>query len=407
MSQVSRPVQLALLAVVALGALWFLALRPHSPSGSSTPTAAPAPTPAPSASPHPDASALPGGLGGLARAVDKAQSVVATSSANANQLERNSAAASSSQAPAPTSTGSASTQAQGTSAGHPSTRAHAGGAASSAAGSTTAAASGAHAGTATSHAQSSGTTAHPAPASSPAVTIKTQLAEGKTVALLFWNPVSVDDQAVYAALRDLVTRHGPLVLHVATAAQVPDYGTIVTAVQVLETPTLLLMRGKDIESITDLQDPSDLRQAINDIEAGGAGAVQTPKLTAYSPGTTRVAYVAKVNALCVRASKQAKTVVTPGESSDQELQAVAAANAALVAQIERIPAPAADRTFLRDLWGLELRSVRQLAGYVSAIGAGQLYTAHNLILSAETNDDSASQMALTYGLTDCVAPTGP
>lgn len=399
-----------MLAVLVLGALWFLALRPHSQSSSSPPAPAPAPAPAPTATSQPQGSSLPGGLGGLARAVNKANGAVATSQANANQLERNSAAASSSQAPAPTSSGSTSTTAHGAPAGQPATAS--GAAPSTSAGASTSAASATHAGTAAgstaaSHGATNTTPGAHAPAASPAVAIKNELADGKTVALLFWNPLGVDDRALHSALLKLTKPHGSLVVHFATAAQVPNYGTIVTASQVLETPTLLLMRGKDIQSITDLQDPSDLRQYVNDIAAGGAGAVQTPKLTSYAPGTSRVAYLAKVNAACARANNHARAtfVVTPGESLSQLLQAVEAIDSALVVQIARVQPPLADRAFVRNMWALELRSQKQFAGYVSASAAGNAYAAHNLVLSAEINDDRAAQMALTYGLTDCVAPS--
>ena len=413
MSQVSRPVQIVLAVVVLFGALWFVALRPHSPSGSSAPAPAPAPASPPASSAQPQGSSLPGGLGGLARAVDKANGAVATSQANANQLQRNSAAASSSQAPAPTTAGSAGTPAQGATSAQPSTTAGAastsGAKPSAAPGASAAAASRAHAGpaagsAAASHSPSTSATGAQAAAASPAVEIKTELARGKTVALLFWNPLSSDDQAVHNALLALVKPHGPLVLHVATAADVPAYGTIVTASQVLETPTLLLMRGKEVESITDLQDPSDIRQYVGNVVAGTAGAVQTPKLTAYTPGTSRAAYLAKVNATCRRVNRTApKTLtITPGETVAQVLQAVESIDSAIITQIARIPAPSADRAFVHNLWVAELRSQKEVSGYVAALAAGNTYAAHNLLLSAESNDDLAGQMALTYGLTDCV-----
>ena len=93
MSQVSRPVQIALVVVVLAGALWFLALRPHPPSGTGAQTPAPvATTPAPSS--KAPGSSLPLGVGGLARAVDKAHGAVNTAQAQANTLQRDSGAAS-------------------------------------------------------------------------------------------------------------------------------------------------------------------------------------------------------------------------------------------------------------------------------------------------------------------------
>src|SRR5436305_1902878 len=90
MDQVSRPMQILLLAVVAFGALWFFALRPKGDSGGGGGSAAPA-KPAASAPPtatspaHGPGSSLPGGLG---RAVQKARGAAGQSDATNQRLQQ-------------------------------------------------------------------------------------------------------------------------------------------------------------------------------------------------------------------------------------------------------------------------------------------------------------------------------
>src|SRR6476646_1278256 len=108
MTQISRPFQIALAAMVLLAAVWFVALRGHSggsessgssASSASAPPAAPAKTPAKSAgsggAPR-GGSVYHGpapGLEGLTRAITKAQGAVALSQRNAKQLQEKSAQA--------------------------------------------------------------------------------------------------------------------------------------------------------------------------------------------------------------------------------------------------------------------------------------------------------------------------
>src|SRR5277367_3330214 len=103
MSQVSRPVQIAVLAVVLGAALWFFALRPKPQTATTSvplvTTTVPAPTPTAAAPKHLDTKTPV--VGGLLGAVNKANGAVATSQSNASQLARKSAAASSSSPSSP------------------------------------------------------------------------------------------------------------------------------------------------------------------------------------------------------------------------------------------------------------------------------------------------------------------
>jgi hypothetical protein len=86
MSQVSRPMQIALGAVLLFLAVWMVALRPKSDSASEAPAPAPASQPA-------DSGAAPG-VDGLSRAVDKAQDAVTTANGGTAQSGADAPAAS-------------------------------------------------------------------------------------------------------------------------------------------------------------------------------------------------------------------------------------------------------------------------------------------------------------------------
>src|SRR5881392_2712045 len=89
MAQLSRPYQVALVAIVLLAAVWLLALRGHS-SGGSESTSTPAPKPATSTGPGSPSTPYKGsapGVAGLTRAIQKAHGAVAQSERHAKQLE--------------------------------------------------------------------------------------------------------------------------------------------------------------------------------------------------------------------------------------------------------------------------------------------------------------------------------
>lgn len=394
MSQVSRPVQIALLAVLLIGALWFVALRPHSQTD--TTATQPAPVAPVAVAPHKPLNAKTPVVGGLFGAVNKANGAVAASSANANQLEHNSAAAGTSptaaapSAPATTATAAA-----------PVTTATA----TAAAPATSGAAAATHA--ATAPATKAGTATTPAAVVSPAVVVGQELAAGKTVALLIWNPLGTDDRAVHAALQALVKPNGPLVVHYATAGQVADYGSIVSASQVLETPTLLVMKGKSVQSITDLQDPSDLRQFIGDLQQGGPGEVLSPKLAVYATGTTRTTYIAKTNAVCAKLDKKAVAGFASPLPSMSGLNAAVAFDRSYFNTVAAVPTPLADRLYLHTTWLAASRALNEYAAEATAAAAGNNSRAHSLALSAEQNADSAFLRLNTYGLTTCAGAVSP
>jgi hypothetical protein len=279
MAQVSRPFQIALAAMVLLVGVWFIALhRPGSGSGASGGSAPTGPSSS-SSSGAPGAStpvyhgAAPG-VEGLTRAIDKAHGAVATSEQNARQLQKKSAQASEAGGGAASTTGAPQTGASAPAS-------HAGAAGTSAT---------------TVHHSSAGTTVHragaktytttvhttkgkPGPVSANAVSnaqaavLQSELKHGQTVLLLFWNPKSTDDASVKKEAQAVAARsHGKVVLHVALPAQVSRYGSVTRGVQVLQTPTLLLIDKRGLAvTMTGLMDQYAIAQGIVEAKHGSAG----------------------------------------------------------------------------------------------------------------------------------------
>lgn len=258
MAQLSRPYQIGLAALGVLLLAWFAVL--HRPGSSpSEPASAPS-THVSSSSPSTGSSSSPGastpayhgaapGVAGLTRDIAKAHGAVATSEKNAAQLQSKSARASGETSPTSASAAPAQHAAASSPAVAPATVAHK---------------------PAPVHGNAS--TVAAAQAAAQQVVLKHELARGKTVLLLFWNPKSSDDQSVRGALQ-AVSAHqkGGVAVHVALAGQVGRYGSVTKDVQVLQTPTLLVVGKKGLAvTMTGLVDQYAIEQAI--LEAKKASA---------------------------------------------------------------------------------------------------------------------------------------
>jgi hypothetical protein len=261
MTQLSRPLQVALAAAGLLVVVWFVALRGHS--GSSEPTATA--TPAHSAS-SPSSSSSSGGsssgtyhgsapgVEGLSRDIQKAHGAASQAEQNAAQLKQRSAQVSGESAAAAGSVTSAS----GASATH-----------SSAASSATKAP--AHTNSAT-HASAthSAARAHAVSGTSGQAWVEQQLAKKVTVALLFYTPRAYDDSRTRRELERLIGEergsHVKIALRVAPANQVGVYGSFTRVASVYQTPTLLLVTPGGIvkPAITGLTDAFSIEQAIDE-----------------------------------------------------------------------------------------------------------------------------------------------
>jgi hypothetical protein len=256
MAQLSRPYQIGLATVAVLAAAWLVLLRPHSTATNSASTP-PAPTtvaqstnssPAPKAAKHANGSSQiyhgsAPGVQGLTRAVAKANGAVATSQQNAKHLEQKSNQASSATTSATTSTPAAATPTTSTPAAKaPSKSSSSSGAGHSAVGHGT--------GVARQHA------------------VEAQLAKGRTVVILFWDPKGADDQSVHSAVRSLRSQHSLKIdIQEASASQVASFGTITRGLQVYGTPTLLIVGKKgQAKTLTGLQDAYAISQAVREVQ---------------------------------------------------------------------------------------------------------------------------------------------
>jgi len=238
--QVSKPVLIALAAVLVFVAAHFTILAPKSDSGSSSPASATAP-----------------GQAGLQSAVDKANNAVGTSKASATAHEQAAAAASGdSAAPAQTAKPSATA----TSKSAPATPA---------------------------------APAKPEPKltegdkSGP---ILANLDQGKVVVALFYNEHGSDDNAALRAVRAADRHHGKVVIHSIPIDQVGDYDALTTGVQVLQAPTVLVIApNHTARTIIGYTEVKEVDQMVSDL--GGKGFE-------LKGGKHQTGFMAKANQVC-------------------------------------------------------------------------------------------------------------
>jgi hypothetical protein len=275
MAQLSRPFQIALVAVVLLAGVWLFALQGHSssPAGSASSPAVSASAPAPSTSassavgdsttsvsttaakpaPTHPSHRTGSSLGGLGHAINDANRAAAITQQHEKQLEAKSAQGASE--PSPSTTSSATTAAPATttkattttkSATTPVIRTHA-----------KAPANSAH-----KSAGASGTPSALAKQSGQAA-VEADLAKGNVVVLLFWNPAGTDDAIAHQAVQTVSHTQRHVAVLQATASQVASYGSITRGVQVDQTPTILVInKSGQTLVLTGSQDAFSIDQTI-------------------------------------------------------------------------------------------------------------------------------------------------
>jgi hypothetical protein len=259
-AQLSRPYQIALGAVALLGLVWVFALRAHNsnpsePAPSSATPVATSSAPAKAATPTTVYHGAAPGVEGLTRAVAKARGAVATSQQNADQLQRKSARASDeTHAPATAPANVAAAKAPSSAAATQQ--------------SIVAAELARHA--ARTHSRSGPVSKRHVGRNHAQVAVEGELAHGKTVMLLFWNPKSSVDQEVKTQAAALANgSKGAVTMHAALAHEVGTFGTITEVAHVYQTPTILIVnRHGVVSTLTGLTDLFALRQALR--EARGA-----------------------------------------------------------------------------------------------------------------------------------------
>jgi hypothetical protein len=188
--QISPPFRIAIVAMLAVCALWFTVLKPKDPAAVSSTTTPTAP-----------------GVTGLGNDVNAAKGAAATSDATNAKIQA--------------ATG-------GTTATTSSTATAAKPAAKTA---KNADATGKNAGAATAKAATA----------DPATSLLTALDRKDTVVLLFRNANASDDRAVEKAVKAVDRRKGRVVVKVAPIAHVARYEAITRGVDVMQSPTVLVI----------------------------------------------------------------------------------------------------------------------------------------------------------------------
>jgi cytoskeletal protein RodZ len=215
--QLSLPYRIGLVALVLVGALWFVVLKPKPVTTSQS---------------------APGATG-LANDVNKAKGAVDASNGSAT-----------------------ATDAAGNAAG----------------GSTTTTTPAAGTTPSTGKTTTPGQTAKPAKpslaaaavAGDPSRAILAAVDKGKVAVILFWNRKASDDRATRQALRKIDRHHGKVVTRAIAISQVGKYEAITRGAQVLESPTVMVIgAGGKARSITGYTQASEINGLVSTV--GGKG----------------------------------------------------------------------------------------------------------------------------------------
>jgi hypothetical protein len=284
MAQVSRPFQIFLVVFVLFAAVWFVALRDHTPSTTGVGSNTPPPPPPPPPSAKTSSATKPVQTSSHATIVHtkttakagsaKHGQTTTTTTTHVTVVKRHaSSRPTTADATTPAAVhGAVTVTATATkpAAAKPSTS------------KSTAVAPATTKPTSAAAARPAPSAAHRQAASAPAkpvaglpkmqVAVERQLQQGKTVLILFWNPNGSDDAVVHGELPAVQrSAHGSVAVHYAAAKQVGEYGTITNAVQVDQTPTLLIVEPHgQTTTITGLTDAFAIDQAIAEARSAAA-----------------------------------------------------------------------------------------------------------------------------------------
>jgi hypothetical protein len=229
MDQVSRPLQILLVAVLLFGAVYMLALRPKSDGAASAPA-----KPAKQATTSPaqgPGSSIPGGLG---KAVTKARGAAGQSDAANQRLQQATGGGSTSTSPARPAPAPAKAASPATRSARPAKR----------------------------------------PAATPKATsastaVAAALAKGKVVVLLFWNQQASDDRSVREELAHVSSHGGRALIVAAPVRQVSLFSNSIRGVQVLQSPTIIVIdRRHRARTLVGYTDRAEIGQAVDVALAG-------------------------------------------------------------------------------------------------------------------------------------------
>jgi hypothetical protein len=91
----------------------------------------------------------------------------------------------------------------------------------------------------------------------------------KVVVMLFWSPKGSDDIATRRVIRGLDRRNGKVAVHVAPIGRVGQYDSITRGVRIIQSPTTIVIDRKHrTRVITGLTESQELGQAVGDALAG-------------------------------------------------------------------------------------------------------------------------------------------
>lgn len=241
MGQVSRPLQIALLATLAVVAVWFVALRGRAVESTSTKP----PKPTPSVSDKPVEAPDKGTGSGQLRIVEKAQKEQRASERRAAQPapdpERETASAAKSAPARSAQRGSGSVAAAG--AGEAAAQLAAPPAAKPSA--------------------PKADRGEAAPVRSLPADVQGAMDAKKVLVLLFWEPKSSDDRAVREQVMGVGRHGGKVFVKVAPIGQVGRYSKITSGARVLQSPTVLVIdRERKAVSLVGYLDRANVEQAV-------------------------------------------------------------------------------------------------------------------------------------------------
>jgi hypothetical protein len=273
MTQISRPFQVVLAAFAVFVAVWFLALRAHDSTtgGGAGSSAAVSQSAKPATTKTTTTAKTVTSTQGARKAVTTTTATHTTSTAGDTHVSQSTHAVHGADTSAVTVKRSVSTPAGKATTVHTNSVHH-----------TSTGTTVVHA-TVVKQAPAKAAPAKPAPAKPAPATPKTtavagapagqreveaQLHAGKTVLILFWNPRGADDAAVHGELPAVERKlGGKVAVHYASANQVGEYGTVTHAIQVNQTPTLLIVNSKGQTTVlTGLTDAFAIEQTIHENE---------------------------------------------------------------------------------------------------------------------------------------------
>jgi hypothetical protein len=411
-TQLSRPYQIGLVVLVLFVLVWFVALRHPSGESSSAPPATSTPVPAAS---HAGSTAAAGstgssqssatkvyhgpvpGLEGLTRDISKAHQAVSESQQNAQELQGKSAQASGEAASAGAAGSSASTTASaaGATGSAASTTASSGSHAASTAPSAAASQSKTTGGSATGAGSHTEIPAHEA-------ALESELSRGKVGVVLFWNDRASDDQKVHEELQSLSHSDPGIAVQFARPAEVTSFGSFTRTVQVVGTPTVLIVnRKRQVTALNGLTDTFSVQQAIGDASAG-VGRVQAPKFTSWTPTSSRAKFAAQANHICqgVHGANIVKY-----ESIGQLRSVLASATGVVSSTLEKVEGlqmPTQDRPFIHKQFDLVRAALQHFSASIApGINPSNVLQRRAMILEGEADGDQATNSLEAYGVLYC------